>query len=509
MKRKLICLVLLLTFPVFSWPREKPVAPEWVKAQVHDKPVQGSEDPAVAILYKSTEVAYVRNMIQLKIKVVYKILRVTGLGYGTLSISYSGKDKVSGIDGWRLNEGGRCLEQLEKDRISKMAVNENFVDDAKQIVASFKTVDKGDIVAFQYIKTLDSFFSDIFLPLGKSGEINHMEITVSGKPRIAVLNDLNHVVRQNGGRYEVNNVPYLKGEANDPPFNDKIPYLAISYDPGITDWSSFGWKYWKLASPKLQPDSDAKTQINHIFPQKDDLSLIRAVCRWVPTHINYVDIELGKGGIIPHPCSEVLRHRYGDCKDMAFLAAAILRSRGIQAFPMMAQAGSDGEIFPEFPGNQFNHVILAVKLDKNTESLSNMSINKTPFLIADMTDRITRIPFISESLEGTNALLVTPKGGQLVQLPRSPAAANLYQYIIMAHLYLNKSVMATLTEIKTGQPAFSELAFRDSLSKEDEQEDYRDWIQSIIPGAVLNSFKVVEGSDVVKTTCKINLQKAG
>ncbi|NOZ13433.1 MAG: hypothetical protein GXO69_07270, partial [Acidobacteria bacterium] len=30
-----------------------------------------------------------------------------------------------------------------------------------------------------------------------------------------------------------------------------------------------------------------------------------------------------------------------------------------------------------------------------------------------------------------------------------------------------------------------------------------------IPGAVLNSFKVVEGSDVVKTTCKINLQKAG
>ena len=194
---------------------------------------------------------------------------------------------------------------------------------------------------------------------------------------------------------------------------------------------------------------------------------------------------------------------------MTFLAAAILRSRGVPAFPVMAQGRASGKIFPEFPGSQFNHAILAIQLDEKTRELANTTINDKPFLIADMTDRVTQVPFLPVGLEGTNALLVTGKGGQMIQLPRSSAASNVYQYIIMGHLYLDKSICADLTEIKTGQPAYRELWFRDGLSKQKEKEAYRDWIQEVIPGAVLNDFNVIEGDDIVKTTCQVTLQKAG
>ncbi|RLE19272.1 MAG: hypothetical protein DRJ14_01145 [Acidobacteria bacterium] len=509
MSRKLLFIILFLSLPAFPRHKKLPVAPSWVQEHATYTPVVGSEEPSVAILFKSTHVGFMAGKVQLRKQVVYKILHTKGLSVGTLKIHYGGKDRVTGIDGWRLNETKACKERLETENILKLALNENFVDDDRQIVASFKTVDRGDIVAFQYTMAADSFFDDIFLPLGDNAEIGQLEITVSGSPRIAVLNDLNHVVQKEGSTYRVMKVPYLKPEDNDPVFADKIPYLAISYNTGVRDWASFGMEYWRKSSGRLELSPEAKTEMAKIFPQTSPLELIRAVCSWVPTHINYVDVELGRGGIIPHPCSEVLQHRYGDCKDMAFLAAAMLRSRGIQAFPVMAKARDYRKVFREFPGNQFNHVILAVQLDDKTHELANTTINDRPFLIADMTDPITRIPFIQQDLEGTNALLVTDKGGQVIQLPYSSADSNVFQYIIMAHLYLDKSICAGLTEIKTGQPAYQELRFRDSVSKQEEKEDYRDWIQRMIPGAVLNDFKVVEGNGIVKTTCQLTLQKAG
>ena len=509
MSRKLLFIILFISLPAFTRHKKTPVAPTWVQKHATYAAVEGSEEPSVAVLFRSTYVCYVSGGIQLQKRVVYKILHTRGLGAGTLIIQYGGKDKVTEIDGWRLDEKKACLEKLKKENIAKLALNASFVDDDRQIIASFKTVNRGDIVAFQYTRTMDSFFGDVFLPLGESAEIDRVEIIVSGTPRVAVLNDLNQVVQKEGNVYAVENQPYLKPEGNDPAQADKIPYLGISYNAGIKDWTSFGLEYWKQSSRHLELSQEAKTETEKLFPQSDPLELIPAICRWVSGHINYVDIELGKGAIIPHSCSEVLQHRYGDCKDMTFLAAGILRSRGVQAFPVMAQGAVHGKVFPEFPGNQFNHAILAVQLDEKTRELANTEINEKPFLIADMTDRVTQVPFLPVSLEGTNALLVTDKGGRIIQLPRSSATSNVHQYIIMAHLYLNKSIIADLTEIKTGQPAYHELRFRDNQSKREEEEDYRNWIQRIIPGAVLNDFDVIEGDSIVKTTCQLTLQKGG
>ena len=90
--------------------------------------------------------------------------------------------------------------------------------------------------------------------------------------------------------------------------------------------------------------------------------LILDVIDFVSGNINYVDIELGVGGYVPHPCRFVLEKRYGDCKDMAFLAAAMLREKGIDAYPVLAKSRRHGRVYPEFAGNQFNHVILGVQL---------------------------------------------------------------------------------------------------------------------------------------------------
>ncbi|MBR7508631.1 transglutaminase domain-containing protein, partial [Mycobacterium tuberculosis] len=39
------------------------------------------------------------------------------------------------------------------------------------------------------------------------------------------------------------------------------------------------------------------------------------IYNWVRGNIRYVALYLAQGGYVPHPAGDILRNRYGDCKD--------------------------------------------------------------------------------------------------------------------------------------------------------------------------------------------------
>ena len=86
--------------------------------------------------------------------------------------------------------------------------------------------------------------------------------------------------------------------------------------------------------------------------------------QWVQTEIRYVSVALGESSHRPHAPAEVLRNRYGDCKDKSFLLMRILQSLGIPARAVLASLAA-----PQGPGKQlasplaFDHAVVQARID--------------------------------------------------------------------------------------------------------------------------------------------------
>ncbi len=86
--------------------------------------------------------------------------------------------------------------------------------------------------------------------------------------------------------------------------------------------------------------------------------------QWVQTEIRYYSVALGESSHRPHAPAEVLRNRYGDCKDKSFLLMRILQSLGIPARAVLASLGA-----PQGPGRQlasplaFDHAVVQARID--------------------------------------------------------------------------------------------------------------------------------------------------
>jgi transglutaminase-like putative cysteine protease/lipoprotein NlpI len=86
--------------------------------------------------------------------------------------------------------------------------------------------------------------------------------------------------------------------------------------------------------------------------------------QWVQAEIRYVSVSLGESSHRPHAPAEVLRNRYGDCKDKSFLLMRILQTLGIPARAVLASLSA-----PQGPGRllasplAFDHVVVQARID--------------------------------------------------------------------------------------------------------------------------------------------------
>ena len=86
--------------------------------------------------------------------------------------------------------------------------------------------------------------------------------------------------------------------------------------------------------------------------------------QWVQAEVRYYSVSLGESSHRPHTPTEVLKNRYGDCKDKSFLLMRILQSLGIPARAVLASLAS-----PQAPGGQlasplaFDHAVVQARID--------------------------------------------------------------------------------------------------------------------------------------------------
>ncbi len=183
---------------------------------------------------------------------------------------------------------------------------------------------------------------------------------------------------------------------------------------------------------------------------------------FVQSNIRYVAIELGIGGFQPHAASEVFTQRFGDCKDKATLLSAMLHEAGIESYYVLVNSrrGSITDKTP--PHDAFDHVILAIQIPADLRDPSLQATVAHPrlgrLLYFDPTDEYTPVGSLSGYLQAGFGLLVTPDGGELLQLPVLPAGSNSVNRTVRLTLDASGTVRGDVKEIMLGDAAATERA---------------------------------------------------
>ena len=211
--------------------------------------------------------------------------------------------------------------------------------------------------------------------------------------------------------WATSDVPWIKPEMFAPPAdsNDQGMYVAVS-TPG--SWSDVGKWYAGLSHDRVHASAAVADSVRRIVAHAATLQdSIRALHRWVAQDVRYVSVSLGIGGYQPRAPETVLSTGFGDCKDKATLLIAALGVIGVDAYPVLLNAG--GRPDRQLPTiGAFNHEIAAIKQPSGYE-------------FVDPTSELSPLGTLPIQDAGQFALVVHPDGAtEEVTITPDPADAN-------------------------------------------------------------------------------------
>jgi hypothetical protein len=237
--------------------------------------------------------------------------------------------------------------------------------------------------------------------------------------------------------WELTDISPVKEAPHRPPFASIAGRMSVNFSPpqeqhagkNHRTWSDVGKWYASLVGTRRDPTPAIKAKAAQLTEGKTTtLAKIAALAAFAQRDVRYVAIEIGIGGIQPHPADDVLSNRYGDCKDKATLLSALLRSIGVDSHYVLL--GVDrGVVDRDFPSaGSFNHAVLAIKLPDDVKDASLHAIVNHPqlgrLLFFDPTNTSVAFGDLPTYMQQTTVFLATPDGGEAVELPARPANEN-------------------------------------------------------------------------------------
>lgn len=129
----------------------------------------------------------------------------------------------------------------------------------------------------------------------------------------------------------------------------------------LTDWAELAGRVDQVWAEQNRGDGALDAQA-FAKPETVDAAAILGLVRQVQDGFRYLSMDLETGGWIPSPPAAVARRRHGDCKDLAWLAATVLRGWGVGARPVLVATGLRERVSALLPAAiLFNHAILEVE----------------------------------------------------------------------------------------------------------------------------------------------------
>jgi transglutaminase-like putative cysteine protease/tetratricopeptide (TPR) repeat protein len=130
----------------------------------------------------------------------------------------------------------------------------------------------------------------------------------------------------------------------------------------FTDWKQIAHWYAKLQGERMTVDENVRKEAEELTKgAKTPEEKARRLYDFVALDIRYVSISLGVGRYQPHAASDILQSGYGDCKDKHTLLAAMLKTVGIESYPVLIDSSRNLDEDEPSPA-QFDHVITLARV---------------------------------------------------------------------------------------------------------------------------------------------------
>jgi hypothetical protein len=488
-------------------------APQWMHALVGVTLPSYDEKTDAVLLYSETNVTVLStDRIRTHVREAYKILRPEGRKRGTVEVYFDRTTKIISLHGWCIPAQGKDYEVKDKDAMDFAPPAEGgyLVEDIKVRILHVPAPDPGNIIGYEYeVEEQPFWLQDVWyfqerdpvreshyslqLPPGwvfKTSWLFHPEV----KPDEGSGNVL---------LWKVSDVKGIRPEPNMPPWEGLAGQMIVSFFPAggtpqkneFANWEGVGSWLGTLYSGQMGASEAMRQEVSVLTSGKTSLQAkMQAIAAFVQHDIRYVAIELGIGGWQPHAAPDVFAHRYGDCKDKATLMRTMLREIGVDSYQVAINT-ERGSVTRETPAHSaFNHVILAIKLPEEVKDPSLIAVVQHPklgrILFFDPTNDATPFGEIGGYLQANYGLLITPDGGELVELPQQPSAMNGIQRVGKLTLDSSGILKGDVEEMRLGDRAAQERWRLRTVTK---SIDRIKPIESVLAGS-LPSFQIVKAT---------------
>src|SRR5437764_25121 len=158
-------------------------------------------------------------------------------------------------------------------------------------------------------------------------------------------------------------------------------------------------------------------------------------------------------------------------EDKVALMSSMLREIGVDSYYVVINS-ERGSVASGTPANveAFDHAILAIKLSDDAKDPSLIATLQHPklgrILFFDPTNELTSFGEIGGYLQANYGLLVSPDGGELIQLPMQLAATNGVRRTAKLSLSVNGNLQGDVQEVRLGDRAASQRWALRTVSKD-------------------------------------------
>jgi len=297
-----------------------------------------------------------------------------------------------------------------------------FVD-LKQKVIAVASLRPGDVVEVEAKWTVHTpvagnhfWFDYSFVTEGGTVLDERLELDVPADSNAIVQVKAGAPADLNGGRVEGGRKIYRWATKHEAAQTTDTEVKHVGRDKPAADvrlttfqrWDEIAVWYAGLAAQPSSPEVTAKAlELTKGITNRG--AKIDAIYDYVAKEIRYLSLSFGLGRFAPHAPADVLKNKYGDCKDKATLLAAMLDAIGIESVPVLLHTERSLDEALASPA-EIDHVIALVPDGDDP----------TRWTWMDSTAQVAPVGMLAPQIRDRRVVLVG-RGRQKTRLVRTPA----------------------------------------------------------------------------------------
>jgi len=355
-------------------------APDWVEP--YSPPVNGTEIPVEA----GASERFVLADRQIRVdglsahytRFVVRLLNQAGVeAESQLSVNFDPQQDQLMVHSVIVRRGDEVIDELRSARIELLRREQELENGVLTGTVTFhllmNDVRVGDTIDYSYTinhhasEWGDRYYGRYITRWDNPVDFSRLRILVRAQTPLHILNhDGAAATQRTDGDWQNTewtwrNLPAIVSDGSTPQWYEVHPSIALSQFASWQDVLEAAGQLYAVPeglSPELRAlvarlkssgSSDAERALNTV--------------RFVQEEIRYTGLEQGEGAYRPRAPEEVLKRRYGDCKDKALLAVTLLRGLGIEAAPVLVSSRLHAHVRDRQPSPaNFDHVIVRVRL---------------------------------------------------------------------------------------------------------------------------------------------------